>query len=112
MNANVDTQVSNWVRVCGADEVFEGMGVRYELEGHEPLAVFNVEGKFHVTADTCSHGNASLADGWLEGDQIECPFHQGRFCVRTGQALTMPAESAIRVYPSKLEDGQVFVSLE
>jgi nitrite reductase/ring-hydroxylating ferredoxin subunit len=103
---------TSWTAICNTEDIFEGMGLRFERVDHPPLAVFNVAGSFHVTDDTCSHGNASLADGWLEGDEIECPFHQGRFCVRTGLATAFPAETPIRVYPSKVEEGQVWVAFE
>lgn len=104
-------QAQPWTVICNAEDVFEGMGMRFERAGNPPLAVFNVDGSFYVTDDTCSHGNASLADGWLEGDEIECPFHQGRFCVRTGLATTFPAESPIQVYRSKVEEGRVLADL-
>lgn len=100
---------SGWMAVCETDEVFEGTGRRFELPGLPPIAVFNVAGSYHVTDDTCSHGSASLAEGWLEGDEIECPFHQGRFCVRTGEARTSPCELPIRVYRSKIDAGQVWI---
>lgn len=109
MTENNQPDQATWLSVCPTDEVFEGMGRRYELPGLPALAVFNVAGDFHVTDDTCTHGDASLADGWLEGDEVECPFHQGRFCVRTGAAKTLPAHEPIRVYRCKVEDGQVLI---
>jgi nitrite reductase/ring-hydroxylating ferredoxin subunit len=109
MNETDSNDTSAWITVCEADDVFEGMGRRFEVPGLPALAVFNVAGSFHVTDDTCTHGDASLADGWLEGDEIECPFHQGRFCVRTGAAKTLPAHEPIRVYHCKLENGKVLI---
>lgn len=99
-----------WIALCETGEVFEGTGKRVEVAGYAPLAVFNVDGEFHVTDDTCTHGAASLADGWLEGDQVECPWHAGKFCVRTGEARAFPAESPIRVYACKVEDDRVFIA--
>ena len=101
------TPDGRWLDICDTGDVFEGTGRRYQIEGLPPLAVFNVDGQFHVTDDTCSHGDASLADGWLDGDQVECPFHAGRFCVRTGEATAFPAEVPIKVYPCRVEDGRV-----
>jgi nitrite reductase/ring-hydroxylating ferredoxin subunit len=95
--------------VCTKDEVFEGTGRRYELPGFPPIAVFNVDGEFFVTDDTCSHGNASLAEGWVEGDEVECPFHSGRFCVRDGRATAFPCELPIRTYRSRCEGERVMI---
>ena len=109
MDAPKGSAAGEWIAVCDTADVFEGVGRRYELAGYPPLAVFNVDGAFHVTDDTCTHGDASLADGWVEGDQVECPFHQGKFCVRTGEATAFPAEAPIRVFRSKVEDGRVLI---
>jgi nitrite reductase/ring-hydroxylating ferredoxin subunit len=86
-------------KVCETTVVGEGEVLRVELEGLPPLAVYHAEGEFFVSDDTCSHGSASLAEGFLEGTEIECPWHSGTFCIRTGQALTFPAVEPIRVYP-------------
>ncbi len=104
--------MADWTPLCDTGDVFEGMGVRREVPGYAPLAVFNVAGEFFVTDDTCSHGNASLADGWLDGDEVECPWHAGKFCVRTGEARAMPCDKPIRVYRAKVEDGKVWVGGE
>ncbi|NLT26186.1 MAG: bifunctional 3-phenylpropionate/cinnamic acid dioxygenase ferredoxin subunit [Microbacteriaceae bacterium] len=56
------------------------------------IAVFHAEdGAFYALDDTCSHETASLADGWIEGAEVECPIHSAKFCLKTGAALCMPA---------------------
>lgn len=96
-------------RLCRLDEVAPGVPLRVEPEGLPPLAVYNVDGEIFVTDDTCTHGNASLADGYLEGDEIECPWHSGRFCVRDGRATSLPAAQPVRTWAVEIEDGDVFV---
>lgn len=70
-----------------------------------PIALFRVADGFHAIADTCSHGHASLAEGWLEGFEIECPVHSGRFDVRTGAPLAFPVTEPVRTFPTRRVDG-------
>ena len=99
-----------WRAVYEVDFLEVGTPQRVLLDGLPPLAVFKLaDGSCHVTADTCTHGEASLADGFVEGDEIECPWHSGRFCVRDGRATAMPATEAIRVFPASVIDGRVCI---
>ncbi len=97
------------VRLCWVDEVENGQGLRIDVDGHPPFAVFRVDGGFFVIDDTCTHGNASLSDGLVDGEQVECPWHSGRFCLRTGAALNFPAEAPVRVYPALVKDGELYI---
>ena len=87
----------------------EDVGLRVKIDGHEPFAVFRVDGDFFVTDNSCSHGNASLWEGTVEDGHVECPWHSDTFCLKTGTALTFPAVTPIRVYPAHLKDGGVFI---
>ena len=97
------------LRLCRADAVADGEAIRVEIEGRPALAVYLVDGEYFVSDDTCSHGAASLAEGIVEGAEIECPWHNGKFCLRTGQALNYPAVTPIRVYPAIVRDGAIFI---
>ena len=100
------------LRLCRADAVEEGEALRVEVDGRSPLAVFNVDGQFFASDDTCSHGDASLSEGYAENGQVECPWHSGRFCLKTGAALTFPAVEPIRVYRTVVHEGEVFIQTE
>ena len=100
-----------WTRALAFDDVFQGDVIQLALEGRD-LAVYGIDGTVHATDNTCTHGLARLCDGFLEGFEIECPMHQGRFDVRTGVATCAPAVSPIRVYPVKVEGGEVFIALD
>jgi nitrite reductase/ring-hydroxylating ferredoxin subunit len=100
------------LRLCRIDAVEEGEGLRIEVAGRPPLAVFRLDGEFYVTDDTCSHGDASLAEGTVENGQVECPWHSGRFCLITGAALTFPAVEPIRVYRPVVRDGDIFIETQ
>ena len=92
------TAESVHVPLCKTTEVDPGTVKRVDVEGFPPLAVFNLEGAFYVLDDTCSHGQASLAEGYVEGDQIECPWHSGRFCIRNGEPATFPVVVPVKSY--------------
>ena len=100
------------IKVCSVDEITSGEALQVELEERPPLAVYNLEGDFYVTDDTCTHGDASLAEGDIEGDEIVCPFHLGRFDIRTGEVTAAPCSEPIQTYPVEIEDGTVFAILE
>ena len=98
------------VELCGAADVAPGTALKVEQAGLT-LAVFNVDGAFFVTDDHCTHGPGSLSEGYLEGDIIECNFHQGQFNVRTGEAVLSPCEIPVKTYPAFVRDGKVIIEL-
>lgn len=75
----------------------------------KPIAIYLIDGKYYATHALCSHGLAYLSDGYLDGEEIECPLHQGRFHVPTGRALCSPLTEDIATYETKIEDGRLFV---
>ncbi|MDI3381429.1 non-heme iron oxygenase ferredoxin subunit [Xenophilus aerolatus] len=99
-----------WTDAGAADTLAPEDVVALEVEGRE-IAVFGVDGQFYATDNICTHGHARLCDGFLLGEEIECPLHQGRFDVRTGQPSCEPVTDALRTYPIRIEGGRVFVAL-
>lgn len=77
----------------------------------QPLALYRVEGNVYCTDNLCTHAEAFLSDGYLEGFEIECPLHGARFDIRTGHVLCQPASKDIRRYPVKVEGEDVLVDL-
>ena len=75
--------------------------------GGKQIAIYLIHGAVFATDNHCTHGDASLCDGFLEGHEIECPLHQGRFDVRTGAATGAPATVALVTYPARLEQDRV-----
>jgi nitrite reductase/ring-hydroxylating ferredoxin subunit len=98
-----------WVRACGVGEIAPGEAVRVEAD--QPVAVFNVDGEFLATADTCTHAESSLSDGYIDGTEVECAWHFAKFCLRSGKALTLPATTGLATYATRVEDGTVFVDI-
>jgi naphthalene 1,2-dioxygenase system ferredoxin subunit len=75
------------------------------------VGLYLIDGEVFACEDICPHGQAYLSDGFVEDFQIECPLHQGRFDLRTGEATAPPVEGCIRTFPAKVRDGEIFIDL-
>lgn len=80
--------------------------------GGEEIALYRIEGEFYATHGICTHENVGLADGFVEGDRIECPLHSACFEIKTGKVLCAPAEVDLKTYPVKVEGDTVYVGVE
>ena len=80
--------------------------------GPRRIAVFNAGGELVALDDRCSHQEAYLSNGWLEGCEVECPLHGATFDVRTGRPAGPPATEPVQVYPVYIRNGLVFVTAE
>ena len=98
------------VRICSKADVSPG-SVKAFTVGANALAVYNIEGTFYVTDDECTHAAASLADGMLEGDVIQCCMHMGSFHVPTGSVVDPPCEVPLRTYRVVLRGSDVCADL-
>ena len=98
------------IELCKVEEVPVGE-VRRVAAGTLTLAVYNLEGEFCVTDDACTHGPGSLSEGIVEGDVIECNFHQGKFNIRTGEVVAPPCMVPIRTYRTLVDNGRVFIEV-
>lgn len=94
------------IDLCAVDEVDEGGALKVEAQGLT-LAVFKVEGEVYVIDDMCTHGPGSLSEGFLDGYEIECDFHQGCFDIRTGEVTAPPCTVPVKSYKVHVEDGRV-----
>jgi ethylbenzene dioxygenase ferredoxin component len=106
-----DPMADNVVRVCAQSDIAPETVKAYDVSDHR-LAVFNIDGKFYITDDECTHASASLAEGMLEGDVIECCLHFAAFHVPTGAVKAPPASLALRTYKVVLNGDDVFVDLD
>jgi len=101
--------MSGWVDVCAEDEVPEGGTLLVRL-GAEPVCLYNLGGAIFATHDRCTHAKASLADGFITEDRIECPIHMGLFDIRTGRAVSAPCTIDLKVYPVRMVGGRVHLA--
>jgi nitrite reductase/ring-hydroxylating ferredoxin subunit len=97
--------------LCSTDEVAPGNALRVE-SGDLALAVFNVDGEFFVTDDLCTHGPGSLAEGYIDGDVVECNFHNGQFNIKTGEVVSPPCMVPVKTYKTLVENGRVVIETD
>ena len=96
--------------LCATNEVAAGTALKIEIEDLA-LAVFNLDGEFFVTDDLCTHGPGSLSEGYIDGDVVECNFHNGQFNIRTGEVVLPPCMIPMKTYPTTAEDGKVYIEV-
>lgn len=98
--------------LCRLDELEEEIITGRVLPNGDRVAIYLVEGEVFVTDDRCSHGEASLTEeGIIDGCQVECSWHFGRFDIRTGQPTSSPCTEPIGIYRVSICDGGVYVSV-
>jgi nitrite reductase/ring-hydroxylating ferredoxin subunit len=102
---------SRRIDLCSAAEIAPGTALRVEAEDLL-LAVFNVDGEYFVTDDNCTHGPGSLSEGYIEGDVVECNFHNGQFNIRTGEVVSPPCMVPVKTYRTVVENGRVSIDLD
>jgi 3-phenylpropionate/trans-cinnamate dioxygenase ferredoxin component len=94
------------LRVCGISELSPGEVKRIE---ELAIAVFNVAGTFYAISDICTHAEASLSEGTVDGETVECPLHGACFDLRTGEALTPPAVDPVQTFPVVIQEDTIYV---
>ncbi len=98
------------IEVCKVADVGVGEVRKVEAAGLT-LAVYNLEGDFCVTDDHCTHGPGSLSEGFVDGDVIECNFHQGAFNIRTGEVVRPPCMVPVKTYMTVVDGDRVYIVL-
>ncbi len=103
------TDERTWYEVARTSDLAPGQ-VMYVEVGNDPVALINLDGEFHALNDICTHQEASLSDGEVIGDEIECPLHGGAFEVRTGMPVNFPVVVPVETYDVKVEGDIVFAA--
>lgn len=98
-------------KVARLEDLAEGAVIGVEVADRE-LALYRVDSEIYATDNLCTHGEARLCEGYLEGYGIECPMHQGVFDIRSGAATRLPAEDPIATYRVEIENGEIYVIVE
>jgi MocE subfamily Rieske [2Fe-2S] domain protein len=107
---NHEASDDSW-HLAGVAADFEDEDVEQLWVGDLAIAVYRAEGQFYATQDLCTHEHAYLSDGVVVDCVVECPFHQGRFDIRTGKALGAPVIEPLETYPIKIVDGRIYVQV-
>ena len=98
-------------RLCAAADVSENAILRIgTVEGlNKPVAVARIGNEYFCIDDICTHQDAALSDGWVEDGCVECPLHESRFDLRTGNPDVPPARERLATHPVTVEDGAVYL---
>jgi nitrite reductase/ring-hydroxylating ferredoxin subunit len=102
--------LSEFVRVAATAEIPVGAARSFWLQRYE-VAVFNVAGEFFALENSCPHQGGPIADGWLEGPLITCPWHAWCFDVRTGK-MTLGDFARVAQFDVRVENGAIYVRAE
>lgn len=100
-----------WVVACRRQALSEDFGTKVDLVGGRSIAIFSINGGYYATDDRCTHGDASLSEGLVEGGKVECPFHFGTFDIASGKALTFPCVTDLATYRVRLDGDEVWVEV-
>jgi len=100
------------VLVCKADDIPDGQAVKVTIDGTPIALVKDSAGELHALGDTCSHGEISLSEGFVEDDSLECWAHGSKFDLRSGQPRNFPAFEPVPVYQLAIRDGDVFIDTD
>lgn len=101
--------MTDWIDVIAEHALANGEHLLVDVDGTQ-VAVFKLDGEFYAIEDVCTHDGAEIANGGkLDGDEIICPRHGARFCIKTGAVTAPPAYEAISCFPVRIEAGKVQV---
>jgi 3-phenylpropionate/trans-cinnamate dioxygenase ferredoxin component len=96
-------------KICGFDDLDENQAVKVEIDGVPIVVVRDSAGDVFAIGDTCTHGDISLSEGFVEDDTVECWAHGSKFSLRTGRPLNLPAYEPVPVYKVDVIDGDVYI---
>lgn len=96
-------------KVCGLDELVVNQASKVVVDGRPIALVKDASGDVYAIGDTCTHGDISLSEGFVEDDTLECWAHGSKFSLRTGRPLTLPAYEPVPVYQVEIIDNDVYV---
>lgn len=100
--------MTDWIDVIAENGLANGENMVVDVDG-TAVAVFKLDDGFYAIEDVCTHDGAEIASGELEGDEIVCPRHGARFCIKTGAVTAPPAYEAVSCFPVRVENGKVQV---
>jgi len=100
--------MTEWIDVCAENALADNENIIVDVDGAE-VAIFKIEGQHYAIEDVCTHDGAEIASGELDGDEIICPRHGARFCVKTGEVKCAPAYESVDIFPVQIDNGRVQV---
>jgi nitrite reductase/ring-hydroxylating ferredoxin subunit len=98
----------DFVKVADTKDIQPSEMKEVEING-EKICIANVEGKYYAIGNICTHLGGPLAQGKLEGYEVQCPWHGSRFDIRTGRVARPPAIRPEPTYEIKLENDNILL---
>jgi naphthalene 1,2-dioxygenase ferredoxin component len=105
-----DSDNGAWTTVAEKGSIAEGE-MKGVTVGSQEICLYNLKGEIYATDNLCSHAYAFLSDGWLDGEEVECPLHAGRFEIKSGKGLGPPIPCDIKTFPVRIEGNDVQVKV-
>lgn len=100
--------MSDWITAAKVGELAPGEWCTVDADG-TAIVVVNLNGEYHAIENVCTHDGGELSGGGVEGEEIICPRHGARFCLKTGAALCAPAWEPTAIFPVRIKDGNIQV---
>lgn len=108
--AEADLTGYDFYEIASIEDLPDGERLFLEI-GDRPVVVFNIAGGIFAIGDVCTHDNAPLGDGELDGYEVVCPRHGARFDVRSGKATRLPAVAPTPSYPVRVVNGKIEIGV-
>ena len=102
--------MGEFVKIGKTSEIEDQCAKCVEVEGRN-IAVFNLGGEFYAIDDACTHEEGPISEGYVEGEEVECPWHAARFNIKTGKVLCDPAYEDAATYKVRVNGDDVEVEV-
>lgn len=102
--------MSEFVKVARTSDVPRDSATCVEVGGHR-VALYNIDGEYYATDDTCTHAEASLSEGEVVDDEVMCPLHFATFNIKTGEVLSPPADDDLNTYEVRVDGDDVLIRI-
>ena len=102
--------MGNLIKVAEVSDIPDHGVKKVSVEGVD-IAIFKLDGNFYATGDTCTHEQASLSEGEVDGDNIICARHGATFNIKTGEVLALPAVVPLTTYRIKVEGDNIMLEV-
>jgi 3-phenylpropionate/trans-cinnamate dioxygenase ferredoxin subunit len=98
--------MSEWINVIEDNALSDNEHIVVDVDGTD-VVIFKLADRLYALEDVCTHDGGDIACGQIEGDEIICPRHGARFCIKTGKVKSAPAYEDIECFPLRIEGGMV-----
>jgi nitrite reductase/ring-hydroxylating ferredoxin subunit len=102
--------MAQFIKVACTDEMPAGAIKQVEANGIS-IALFNLDGSFYAIGNDCTHRGGPLAEGFVEGESVTCPWHGGQFNIKTGAAEGAPAVKPVAKYNVRVQGSDIEVEI-